>query len=368
MKTLDRYLIRELIIPSLIGQFAVVLMLTGTVLYNNAGIFLSYHIAASDVARVVVYFLPYLIHMTMPVATAIAASLAVSRLTRDSEITVMRSSGISLKRIFLPIFIIGLVLSVLDFFLGENLVPLSNRQMEATLASISRNLHYLVPQERTWVESPDHRYIAYVGRMVLAKNGVQTYNVMIGQIGDSADNSLPRIAFAKWGTYRNGIWDLHDVFVHNYLHNGLEEQFIKAKQWIINFRIAEQNFILIQLQLPFYSSSSTMSFSQLGHRLVEERKAGGVNPNDLLDYYFKLSVPFSCLVFAICCPPLSLRFARTGNFTGVLLSIILVFVYWNTMLLSKILGYQGLLPPLIAAWSQDILFVLAGLVVLRGEE
>jgi lipopolysaccharide export system permease protein len=71
---------------------------------------------------------------------------------------------------------------------------------------------------------------------------------------------------------------------------------------------------------------------------------------------------------------MAFRFARGGGFMGVLLSICLVFVYWNTLLLCRILGSPGpqgsapLLPPLVAAWSQNVLYVLLGLIVLRRSE
>src|SRR5688500_15180569 len=123
MKRLDRYIVREMVVPFLIGQGAVVLMLTGTVLYNNANVFINYEIPAIGVAKIAFYFLPYLIHLTMPVAMAVAASLTVARLSRDSEITAMRAAGISLKRIFVPIFILGILLSIGDFYFGEKVVP-----------------------------------------------------------------------------------------------------------------------------------------------------------------------------------------------------------------------------------------------------
>src|ERR1019366_9089114 len=107
--------------------------------------------------------------------------------------------------------------------------------------------------------------------------------------------------------------------------------------------------------------------------LKMERAHSRVDPALLLDYHFKLSVPFSCLVMALCCPPIALRFGRGGGFMGTLLSICLVFVYWNTLLLSRILGTPGpsspaLLAAPVAAWSQNVIFVLLGLIVLRKSE
>src|SRR5205807_4193214 len=145
MKLLDRYILREMVVPFLIGQAAIVLLLTGSVLYNNADVLLQNQVPAVYVVRMILYFIPFLIHMTMPVAMAVGASLAVSRLGRDSEITVMRASGASLVRIFMPVFILGLIASVGDFFFGELVVPLSVQRMEAVLAEIPNHLPKLKP-------------------------------------------------------------------------------------------------------------------------------------------------------------------------------------------------------------------------------
>src|SRR5258708_3617418 len=171
MKRLDHYLVREMVVPFLIGQCAVVMMLTGTVLYNNAETFLNFGIPALGVAKIALYFMPYLINLTMPVAMAVAASLTVSRLSRDTEITAMRAAGISLKRIFLPIFVAGIALSALDFYFGEKVVPWSNLQYERTMTDLSRNLKFLVPQERQGVQSVVKKYTAYVGRIDMSAQG-----------------------------------------------------------------------------------------------------------------------------------------------------------------------------------------------------
>ena len=67
---LDRYIVREMVVPFLIGQAAVTMMLTGTVLYNNADTFLNFGIPALGIVKIAFYFLPYLISLTMPIAMA----------------------------------------------------------------------------------------------------------------------------------------------------------------------------------------------------------------------------------------------------------------------------------------------------------
>src|SRR5579884_853620 len=162
MKLLDRYLLREMVVPFLIGQAAIVLMLTGTVLYNNAEIFLVHQVPVTDVVRLVLYFVPFLVHMTMPVAMAVAASLSVSRLGRDSELTVMRAAGISLYRIFLPIFVTGIVVSVADFYFGEKVVSWSMNRFDAVAAELPNHLKRLTPRTGQFITANDQSFALYV--------------------------------------------------------------------------------------------------------------------------------------------------------------------------------------------------------------
>ncbi|MCX6361922.1 MAG: LptF/LptG family permease [Armatimonadetes bacterium] len=368
MTRLDRYLMREMVVPFLIGQGAVVLMLTGTVLYNNADTFLNYQIPAAGVARIALCFMPYLVGLTMPVATAIALSLAVSRMARDSEITAMRAAGISLWRIFRPAVAVGLAISAADFGFAEVVVPWANLQYERTMRELSQGVRFLAPQERQVVQSPDRVYTLYVSRMSLHGPLTQAHDVtlMIAKPGAK----LPVVVQAPLADYVDGRWKLHDARVHSYSNGGTDEVFTHAKTVDIPFRLADRVFNLIYLQLPLYSPAAATSFREMLPRALADARAGFSSPQNWLDLHLKLSVPLSCVVFALCCPPLALRLSKAGNFVGVLLSISLVFVYWNTLLAAKIIGsrYPDILPPPVAGWGQNVLFSALGLWTLRRTE
>ncbi len=364
----DRYLLREMAVPFLIGQGAVVVMLTGTVLYNNAETFLNYHIPAAAIGKIAVLFLPYLVNLTMPVATAIAASLAVSRLARDSEITVMRGAGLSLKRVFRWIFIVGFLLSLFDIALGEMIVPWANARYERTLTDLSRTIRFLAPQAEVPAQSPDRRVTVHVGRMELMERGAKMSDVTLILQGNRP--GARTIVLARDADYDEGKWVLHNARIHEYAENGFRERYTESPRMEVDFRLSERLFNLIALQLPLYSpDSARMGIRELASRVWDQRRYG-VNQRDLLELHFKLSVPFSCLVFALVCPPMSLRFARAGSFMGVLLSIVLVFVYWNTLLAARIVGatYPEVVPPAVAGWGQNVVFSVLGLFALwRGE-
>jgi lipopolysaccharide export system permease protein len=379
MKLLDRSLLREMVVPFLIGQAAIVLMLVGSVLYNNATVLLMNQVPLVYVAKLILYFLPFLIHMTMPVAMAVGASMAVSRLGRDSEITVMRVSGASLVRIFMPFFVVGLVASVGDFFFGEYVVPLAVQRLEATLAEIPNHLPKLQPLAGDWIVSNDKSYVIYVKTMIPRRDYIELHGVMIvsGPKAIYSGDSEPLHVFADNGRYRDGHWILDHPLYFTYSIDGKKVSLTRpgtSDLYVTVDPVAFQSGFLLQLPMWTMARSSNRTFWQLGEDIRRNEKQHINDVLTVLDYHFKLSIPFSCLVMALCCPPLSLRFSKGGGFMGVLLSICLVFVYWNTMLLARILGTPGpdagvpLVSPVLAAWSQNIIFVLVGIYVLRKSE
>jgi len=379
MKLIDRYLLREMIVPFLIGQGAIVLMLTGSVLYNNANVLLMNQIPMVYIAKMVLYFLPFLIHMTMPVAMAVAASLMVSRLGRDSEITVMRSAGISLRRVFRIVFIMGFLVSVGDFFFGEYVVPHSVKRLDAVVQEMAINIPNLRPQSGQFIVSSDQAYAIYVENMTQRKGYLELRNIHITSSPKmtARGKTDPIVMSAETGKFQGGTWTLDKPFLIQHALKGDRLIYARPETFSLTTVVdpqAFQNGFLLQIPMWQMARSSTRTFVQMGEDLARNRQLKIRDDYTLLDYHFKLSVPFSCLVMAVCCAPLALRFSKGGGFMGTLLSICLVFVYWNTLLLSRILGSPGpsgglpLVPPTVAAWSQNIVFVLLGLWVLRKSE
>ncbi len=382
IKLLDRYILREMVVPFLIGQAAIVLMLTGSVLYNNADVLLVNQVPVDFVVRMVLYFTPFIVHMTMPVAMAVAASLAISRLGTDSEIVVMRAAGISLFRVFAPIFVVGLIVSVIDFYFGEYIVPATVDRFQAVLNEIPTHLPNLQPQSGQWIVSSDQSYAIFVRTMVRQHGYIELHGIQIVASPTAAFNqeAEPLDIYARTGTYSDGKWILNSYAA--FKRDSKDEDWVKVrptKDGKLEFDISvdPQAFSRgLMLQLPMWKmgTSSTRTFSEL-RQYIKRNEAEHIHDVYLqLDYYFKLSIPFSCLAMALCCPPLALRFAKGGGFMGTLLSICLVFVYWNTMLLMRILGspngssQAALLPPMAAAWGQNVIFALLGIVVMRRSE
>ena len=90
---------------------------------------------------------------------------------------------------------------------------------------------------------------------------------------------------------------------------------------------------------------------------------------DEITYHTRFSIPAACLIFSIIAPIFAIIYARSGSFVGVLLSTILVLLYYNAHVIStEIFGKSHWLSPWLAAWLPNIIFASIGIIAARRLE
>jgi lipopolysaccharide export system permease protein len=361
MRLCDRHVFRELLVPFLIGTLAVLLLVTTLNLSNDLQPILQQKLPAATVARNLATQLPLYLVLALPVSTALAASLATNRMTRDNEITVTRSAGVPLARTFLPIFVFGILTSAANLYISERVVPWAAKEQRRLSGFLNEDGAQGGGAMTVRVEGVT---VSYISSTRLTA-GRRRFNRVLFIERATKQNPAPRITTAEWADYEQGIWELHGVVDHVYNKKGTvttEERKQDGKKTLaVDFSAMYQ---------PLAGRYDTYSFEELTRRAKEARRLGNFQEATTLEVerWFKLSLPTMGFVFALFGPPLALRFARTGAFTGVLLSIVTVFVAWNTLLLMKSVGIGGYLSPPVAAWSTNALFTVLGLWLLRAQE
>ncbi|MDW8051908.1 MAG: LptF/LptG family permease [Armatimonadota bacterium] len=353
---MDWYIAREMLTPLAIGICAILLMLIGNMLFNYAPWFFSYGVPLIAVLQMVMYYTPYLLVLSLPVGAAVGTALTVNRLTRDSEITVLRMAGVSLKRIFAPMLLIGLLLSVANFALNEYLVPPAMQAFNKL-----RNRIFLlapVPNLTSNAVIKTQNYVVSIG---VAQQQGETVWLEDVLVFERREQGSWLVVLAPRGTYRNGVWTLYEPSVHYYQADGSVADVQRASKLVINLQVALQDFFVAP-------TPEEQTMAQLRAQIARNRELGLDTRQLEVSYHLKMAVPVACGVLALCAPVLSFLLARAGGFVGVLLAIVLVFVFWNTLLLFQILGNYGLLPPIVAAWSPNALFTVGGLVLLQRLE
>jgi lipopolysaccharide export system permease protein len=352
---LDRYLFKEVLPMFLGGTGAALLLLTTLKFFQSADSLSRSRMPISEIFQDIVGRMPGVLVMTLPVATALAASLATNRLARDNEIMALRTAGVSLARLFAPLFGFALLVTLLNLGIAEWLVPRAFKAREGMGRSAS-----LAFEAGATLRSGSF-FIKYDSAQKLTEERRRLAHVMIVQ-------RKPQVTIwtAPFASYESGVFRLEDATEHRYdaAHTLISEQ--RLSETKLNLPI---DFSVAALRVEGQALSN-LSFAALTRGASEARRRGELRKALDLEVarWFKLSLPALCLSLGLLAPPLALRFSKAGGFTGVLLSVITVFVAWNTLLLLQYVGQAGHLPPLVAAWSTNVFFGLVGLVLLRSAE
>lgn len=357
MRKLDWYVLKELVVPFLIGTISVLMMFQANqfiYLFKNVSL---QNVPFSAFAQLVLYKTPYWANMTLPVGMALASSMAVSRLTRESELTAMRAVGARILRVIRPIALFGIVVAIGNFYLVEVIMPPAEKQFNKLSQKVgvlggipTFNQNVGIKLKNWWVNFG-------VAQRGSAGNLILTDIVLF----ERPERNMVQITTAKKGTYASGNWVFTDTFVY----------ILKDKEMVV----AEAGdpvtvFDPVDIESIFGNPmSEEKTLSEL-RTSIERNKRSGLNTrSDEVQYHNRFSVPVACLVFAIVGPVFAVWFARSGAFVGVLLSMVLVLLYYNAWVIStEILGKNGLTSPWFAAWLPNIIFIVLGLFAIRRLE
>jgi lipopolysaccharide export system permease protein len=107
-----------------------------------------------------------------------------------------------------------------------------------------------------------------------------------------------------------------------------------------------------------------MSYSELRHFIGEIKRNGGDPKRWLTDLHFKVSIPFASFIMVLFGTPLAARKRKSGIIFGAIVSLIVCLIYYGFTKFIQTLGQTGTLEPLVAAWSTNLGFLVAGIILM----
>lgn len=357
MRTLDRYVLKELFVPFLIGTLAVVLMFQANMVIFILKSSPPSAVPLAAIAQIVMYKTPYFLNMTLPVGMSLAASLAISRLTRETELTAMRSAGAPILRVLAPIVAFGALVGIANFYVAEILLPKGEKQARIIMTRTA--LMGSIPEFKSNVSFNIGNYTGKFGTISRNREGteMQFTDVLLFEQPRAKEYMFYK---ADSGEYKEGVFVLHNAVAWQFKDN-IARSF-KPESLVINERIAIPE--VFQTSAP-----EEQTIGQIKRTIEQGKKLGRDMTSTEVAYHTRLSVPASCIIFALVAPLFAVQFARTGAFIGVLLSLVLVLMYYNIYVVStEIFGRNAILSPFLAAWLPNILFVILGIVGIRRLE
>jgi lipopolysaccharide export system permease protein len=280
--------------------------------------------------------------------------MALGRLSKDNELTALRTSGISLYRIALPILSLGLFVSLLSYVTNEQIVPYANYVSNSTIREVIYRQPLPEVKDNLFFKDPQNRY--YYARRVDLKNK-RIDNIMVYEL---SGEKYPRMIIADSATYNGTLWELNNGVVHKYDAKGY-----------LNYEAAfsEMKLNVSEDVLDFSKQKDVMDMDrQELTRMIGVMGKGGADTKTLLtELYLRVAIPLTCFVFALVGIPFSLTSPRSGQTWGIIVTIVFMFTFYVFASVFRSLGRGGLLPPEVAAFTPQVSFIIIGFALLWFE-
>ena len=358
MRILDKYIIKELLGPFIFGiaSFASVFIGTGTML-RIAQYVTQYGASMNSVIKLFFLSLPSIIVLTFPMSMLLAALLAFGRLSGSSEITAMRSGGISFYRLATPVFIVAFFVSIFAVAFAELVVPQSN----VAYNYIVRN----EIQKNTAPKSQDHIIIKDVKngvleRLTYARKFEESTNTMYAlSIQEFENEHLVRMENAEKAVWQDNRWIMYNGSIHDLTAEGKIDRTLHFDQQIMPIT-KPPGSISSEQKKP-----DEMTIKELKQH-IKVLKGEFVKSNIYeVELHQRVAIPMASFVFALIGTPLGLQPNRSSSSIGLGISIIIIFIYYTIMTVTTALGQGGAIPPALAAWIPNIAGIIAGFLLVR---
>ena len=367
MRLLDRYLLRELLVPFGYCLGSILIFWVTSELFKDLGDFQKNQMRVGDIAEYYLVKLPDLLGYVLPIALLLAMLYALTQHARHQEITAMRAAGVSLWRIAAPYFGVGLVASLLLLVINELWSPDSLDRAEAIkqrrkTTAISGDPPHLI-RNLGFNNTRDGR-LWKIG--VFNEQTTEMFNLeVIWSLPDGSRRWLRagRAARAKdvWVIYN--VSEFHSVGPTNgALVPGLRSEVLPVPEFS---ETPEE----IRSEIRISRRLSLKNRHRVSPPLVEILDYLRLHPSasrtDQLWLYTqlhsRLAAPWKCLVVVLIALPFAAASGRRNVFVGVASSILIGFSYFLLMQVGLAAGTAGYLPAWLAGWFPNILFGLTGL-------
>lgn len=300
-----------------------------------------------------------IIYEISPIIVLVTTLVAFGILSRTNEITALKSLGMSLYRLAMPVVLIALVVSGLCGLLQMEVLAASNERV-ADLKSLIRGGESPAPAQRAdqrWLYSKAGGFLYNYGHYDDEKKELQRLQVF--QF-DEDYHLIRRLVVDKATYLGNGEWRMAGGWARRF--NGGPDVFNAIDVPVKTSLPEPPEFFKGVPRLP-----EEMRFAELRDYIRDLRSFGGEDTAPLeVELHNKLAYPVLALVMTLVALPFAFRLGRQGALYGIGLSLLLGIALLIFLSFFKAMGNAAILPPAVAMWSPSVIFSIFALYLFLG--
>jgi lipopolysaccharide export system permease protein len=322
-------------------------------LFEKVDTYVDNRVPFATVVKYNAYKIPQIVHLVLPVAMLLGCLFGIGNLSRRNEILPLQNAGLSANRILLPIYVLGVLATVLSFAAGDALLP------EATfrINKIWREEIRKETRARTEYRS-NVTLLGEGGRLYL----IGRYNAPKKEMRDVviqrfAEKTLVERVDAREATWRGDRWVFRHGFVRTF-HEDSEEARAFEEMTIPDLKEVPKDFARPDKE------PDEMNIRELRDFVRRTVASGSTALKEETEMHRKVADPFCNLILVLLGTPLAARRRRSGLAMSFALAVGIAFLYYGAIRVGQALGQNETLPPLVAAWIGNLLFGTVAAVLL----
>ncbi|HEV7241369.1 MAG TPA: LPS export ABC transporter permease LptG [Thermoanaerobaculia bacterium] len=355
---LDRYILREfakVLVLVLVSVVALFIIVEYTEIARDMR---ENKVAASTVLGYFRFQLFTVLHWTLPISVLVATLVTFGILSKNNEVTAIKSNGVSLYRIAAPIVFVAAMITVLAYFILDFVLPYANQRASQFKRRIEGKTVVTSTQQKLWYLGKGRYIINFLAYDANAKRLTQ---VQVFEFHPS-DFRLTRRVYATSATWNGQAWAFENGWMRSFADDG-ESTFTPITRPLALFYPETPEDFATEVTPP-----DQMTYAQLRRYIGTLRESGYAADELSVKLYAKTSWPAISIVMALIAMPFAFRMGRRGALYGIGLALVLGIIYWLVYGLFTKFGEVGNLPPLLSAWSANILFALAAVYMFLHVE
>jgi lipopolysaccharide export system permease protein len=307
------------------------------------------------------YSLPWIVQVTVPIVLLLASMFSIGKMARSSELTAVKSSGMSVRQLTFPLLFLGIILSAGIFYGSEEILPKSNllkRELEDKWRDpvIVKNSKNSVVKEyrRDFYYFANNKTLYYYDEFSTSPFFVRNVQRQIYK-GSSVAQSIKAEAAdfndsTGWRFFKAEIRDFTKEPISVTRKDTLADSILTAKPAVMVARIKNKD---------------EMSYWELKNFIESAKKRGEEVEKYLGDLEFKIAFPFMNFIVILLGISITARMGRKGGALLFGIGLALAFSYWIISRFAIVFAQNGHMPVLFGAWFGNVLFFLLGIVLYR---
>jgi len=355
MNKIDSYIIKSFFQTLFFSLFALCTIFIIVTLMENLDEFLDQDVKLEIILEYYAVYLPEIIKILTPIAVLLSTLFSIGRMSNLNEIIAMKTGGLSLYRLMLPLLLISILLSIGQLYFNGWVVPKSIERKN----TIERE--YLKKKRKSstiynlyFRDNPTKNIqMRYYNSLTKSGNKIN--------IEEYSSVDKPRLiskieAVKVFWKEELSKWLLYDGNEKYFANNSLYSKDFDSMYVELNLK--HEHIIKLKKEL------NEMNLDEVKEYISVLKNGGKDVQRHLTDYYGEYAFPFANLIVILFGVPFASVKKKGGMAVQIAAAMIVSFTYLIFTKVSKAIGYSTDYDPVIIAWVANIIFLFIGIIVI----